>query len=73
MKTNTRFTSTVCLLVEVKLNVHMTPPQVKVTIISEAQANALFKYDKMAKGAKAEKFLIIVEPWNTTRQQDNSP
>ncbi|XP_021921235.1 signal transducer and activator of transcription 5B isoform X4 [Zootermopsis nevadensis] len=50
MKTNTRFTSTVRLLVGGKLNVHMTPPQVKVTIISEAQANALLKNDKMAKG-----------------------
>jgi len=28
MKTNTRFTSTVRLLVGGKLNVHMTPPQV---------------------------------------------
>ena len=43
MKTNTRFTSTVRLLVGGKLNVHMTPPQVKVSIISEAQANALLK------------------------------
>nr|CAD7568073.1 unnamed protein product [Timema californicum] len=50
MKTNTRFTSTVRLLVGGKLNVHMTPPQVKVTIISENQANALLKNDKMAKG-----------------------
>uniref|UniRef100_T1JJU0 Signal transducer and activator of transcription n=1 Tax=Strigamia maritima TaxID=126957 RepID=T1JJU0_STRMM len=50
MKTNTRFTATVRLLVGGKLNVHMTPPQVKVTIISEAQANALLKNDKMAKG-----------------------
>lgn len=29
MKTNTRFTSTVRLLVGGKLNVHMTPPQVR--------------------------------------------
>ncbi|XP_022249691.1 signal transducer and activator of transcription 5B-like isoform X2 [Limulus polyphemus] len=43
MKTNTRFTATVRLLVGGKLNVHMTPPQVKVTIISEAQANSLLK------------------------------
>lgn len=47
MKTNTRFTSTVRLLVGGKLNVHMTPPQVKVTIISESQANALLKNDKL--------------------------
>uniref|UniRef100_A0A6M2DHU1 Signal transducer and activator of transcription n=1 Tax=Xenopsylla cheopis TaxID=163159 RepID=A0A6M2DHU1_XENCH len=51
MKTNTRFTSTVRLLVGGKLNVHMTPPQVKVTIISENQANALLKNDKL--GVKA--------------------
>lgn len=53
MKTNTRFTSTVRLLVGGKLNVHMTPPQVKVSIISEAQANALLKSDKMAKNSEA--------------------
>lgn len=47
MKTNTRFTSTVRLLVGAKLNVHMTPPQVKASIISESQANALLKNDKM--------------------------
>lgn len=33
MKTNTRFTATVRLLVGAKLSVYMTPPQVKVTII----------------------------------------
>lgn len=55
MKTNTRFTSTVRLLVGGKLNVHMTPPQVKVSIISEVQANALLKSDssKMAKNTDA--------------------
>lgn len=50
MKTNTRFTSTVRLLVGVPLNVHMTPPPVKVTIISESQANILLKNDKMSRG-----------------------
>ncbi|XP_050449500.1 signal transducer and activator of transcription 5B [Cataglyphis hispanica] len=50
MKTNTRFTSTVRLLVGAKLNVHMTPPQVKASIISESQANALLKNDKMKNG-----------------------
>ncbi|GAB1859956.1 Signal transducer and activator of transcription [Camponotus japonicus] len=50
MKTNTRFTSTVRLLVGTKLNVHMTPPQVKASIISELQANALLKNDKMKNG-----------------------
>lgn len=53
MKTNTRFTSTVRLLVGGKLNVHMSPPQVKVSIISEGQANALLKSDKMAKNGEA--------------------
>ncbi|XP_046397100.1 signal transducer and activator of transcription 5B isoform X2 [Ischnura elegans] len=57
MKTNTRFTATVRLLVGGKLNVHMTPPQVKVTIISEAQANALLKSDKMAKGEASGEIL----------------
>lgn len=49
MKTNTRFTATVRLLVGGRLNVHMTPPQVKVAIISEAQANALLRQDKSDK------------------------
>lgn len=53
MKTNTRFTSTVRLLVGGKLNVHMTPPQVKVSIISEVQANAQLKNGKMAKCGEA--------------------
>ncbi|KAH6929480.1 hypothetical protein HPB50_000580 [Hyalomma asiaticum] len=50
MKTNTRFTATVRLLVGGKLNVHMTPPQVKVSIISEGQANALLKSEKVGVG-----------------------
>merc|ERR1719219_3219541 len=41
MKTNTRFTSTVRLLVGGQLNVHMASPNVAVSIISENQANAL--------------------------------
>jgi len=41
MKTNTRFTATVRLLVGGKLNVHMTPPSVTVFIISEHQASIL--------------------------------
>ncbi|CAH1960095.1 unnamed protein product [Acanthoscelides obtectus] len=52
MKTNTRFTATVRLLVGGKLNVHMTPPQVKVTIISEAQANMLIKNEKLGKAGE---------------------
>lgn len=43
MKTNTRFTSTVRLLVGVKVNLHLNPPPVEVSIISEAQANTLVK------------------------------
>lgn len=53
MKTNTRFTSTVRLLVGGKLNVYMAPPQVKVSIIGELQANAILKSDKMAKNGEA--------------------
>ena len=41
MKTNTRFTATVRLLVGGVLNVHMEPPAVSVSIVSEAQANQL--------------------------------
>ncbi|CAK1591703.1 unnamed protein product [Parnassius mnemosyne] len=43
MKTNTRFTATVRLLVGGQLNVHMTPPRVTVVIISEQQAQLLLK------------------------------
>ncbi|KPJ05370.1 Signal transducer and activator of transcription 5A [Papilio xuthus] len=45
MKTNTRFTATVRLLVGGQLNVHMTPPRVTVVIISEQQAQLLLKSD----------------------------
>ncbi|XP_048479842.1 signal transducer and activator of transcription 5B isoform X3 [Plutella xylostella] len=43
MKTNTRFTATVRLLVGGQLNVHMTPPRVTVTIIAEPHAQQLLK------------------------------
>ncbi|XP_034271561.1 signal transducer and activator of transcription 5B isoform X1 [Pantherophis guttatus] len=43
LKTQTKFAATVRLLVGGKLNVHMNPPQVKATIISELQAKALLK------------------------------
>jgi len=43
LKTQTRFGSTIRLLVGGKLNVHMNPPTVKATIVSEAQAKALLK------------------------------
>lgn len=52
-----RFTATVRLLVGGKLNVHMNPPQVKVTIISEAQANVLLQNDKLLKGESSGEIL----------------
>ncbi|CAG9826164.1 unnamed protein product [Diabrotica balteata] len=57
MKKNTRFTASVRLLVGGKLNVHMTPPQVKVTIISESQANMLLKNDKLGKNESSGELL----------------
>ncbi|XP_063392018.1 signal transducer and activator of transcription 5B [Cydia fagiglandana] len=48
MKTNTRFTATVRLLVGGQLNVHMTPPRVTVVIISEQQAQLLLKSESPA-------------------------
>ncbi|XP_045489138.1 signal transducer and activator of transcription 5B isoform X4 [Pieris rapae] len=48
MKTNTRFTATVRLLVGGQLNVHMTPPRVTVVIISEQQAQLLLKSDSQS-------------------------
>eukprot|EP00095_Tigriopus_kingsejongensis_P006372 maker-scaffold42_size484952-snap-gene-3.26 protein:Tk06372 transcript:maker-scaffold42_size484952-snap-gene-3.26-mRNA-1 annotation:"signal transducer and activator of transcription 5b" len=44
LKTNTRFSATIRLLVGTKLNVHINPPTVSVSIISEAQANSLLRY-----------------------------
>ncbi|XP_003737673.1 signal transducer and activator of transcription 5A [Galendromus occidentalis] len=41
LKTNTRFKSTVRLLVGGQLNVHMSPPKVEVSIMSETQASNL--------------------------------
>uniref|UniRef100_A0A8B9HX00 Signal transducer and activator of transcription n=1 Tax=Astyanax mexicanus TaxID=7994 RepID=A0A8B9HX00_ASTMX len=40
LKTQTKFATTVRLLVGGKLNVHMNPPQVKATIINEQQAKS---------------------------------
>ncbi|XP_055953288.1 signal transducer and activator of transcription 5B-like isoform X2 [Argiope bruennichi] len=57
LKTNTRFAATVRLLVGSKLSVYMTPPQVKVTIISEAQAIALLKNDKVGPGEASGEIL----------------
>ena len=41
MKTNTRFTATVRLLVGGQLNVHMASPNVSVSIISENQVRGV--------------------------------
>lgn len=49
LKTQTKFAATVRLLVGGKLNVHMNPPQVKATIISEQQAKALLKNESTRK------------------------
>jgi signal transducer and activator of transcription 5B len=71
MKTNTRFTSTIRLLVGGKLNVNMTPPQVKVTIISEAQANSMLKNDKVSMGDASGEILNnngTMEYHSATRQ-----
>ncbi|CAG9767639.1 unnamed protein product [Ceutorhynchus assimilis] len=72
MKTNTRFLATVRLLVGGKLNVHMSPPQVKVTIISESQANLLLKNDKLLKGGDSSGEILnntgTMEYQQTTRQ-----
>jgi len=43
LKTNTRFSATIRLLVGTKLNVHMSPPVVTAHIISESQANSLLR------------------------------
>ncbi len=52
LKTQTKFAATVRLLVGGKLNVHMNPPQVKATIISEQQAKALLKNENTRKWAE---------------------
>lgn len=67
-----RFTATVRLLVGGKLNVHMNPPQVKVTIISESQANVLLKNDKLGKAGDTSGEILnnsgTMEYQQTTRQ-----
>ncbi|XP_065883114.1 signal transducer and activator of transcription 5B-like [Dysidea avara] len=47
MKTNNRFTAEVRLLVGNKLNIHMSTPEVSVSIINEKQAKAIF-HDPLA-------------------------
>ena len=54
LKTQTKFAATVRLLVGGKLNVHMNPPQVKATIISEQQAKSLLKNENTRKYAALE-------------------
>ncbi|XP_055901395.1 signal transducer and activator of transcription 5B-like isoform X2 [Biomphalaria glabrata] len=49
LKKDARFGAVVRLLVGGKLNVHMNPPQVKATIISENQAKDLLRNDVKAK------------------------
>jgi len=49
MKTNTRFTATVRLLVGGQLNVHMASPNVTVSILSESQANQLISHQSSIK------------------------
>uniref|UniRef100_A0A8C6SPY2 Signal transducer and activator of transcription n=1 Tax=Neogobius melanostomus TaxID=47308 RepID=A0A8C6SPY2_9GOBI len=54
LKTQTKFAATVRLLVGGKLNVHMNPPQVKATIISEQQAKALLKNENTRNESSGE-------------------
>ncbi|NWQ83664.1 STA5B protein, partial [Columbina picui] len=54
LKTQTKFAATVRLLVGGKLNVHMNPPQVKATIISEQQAKALLKNESTRNESSGE-------------------
>ncbi|KAG8446643.1 hypothetical protein GDO86_014188 [Hymenochirus boettgeri] len=54
LKTQTKFAATVRLLVGGKLNVHMNPPQVKATIISELQAKALLKNENTRNESSGE-------------------
>ncbi|KAL5010871.1 hypothetical protein ScPMuIL_013176 [Solemya velum] len=49
LKKDSRFSATVRLLVGGKLNIHMSPPSVKATIISESLARSLLKNDQKCK------------------------
>ncbi|KAJ8307062.1 hypothetical protein KUTeg_015146 [Tegillarca granosa] len=57
LKKEARFTATVRLLVGGKLNIQMTPPQVKATIISEHQAQGLLRNDTKAKNETSGEIL----------------
>ncbi|XP_061079469.1 signal transducer and activator of transcription 5B-like [Conger conger] len=54
LKTQTKFAATVRLLVGGKLTVHMNPPQVKATIVSEQQAKALLKNENTRNDSSGE-------------------
>ena len=59
LKTNTRFSATIRLLVGTKLNVHMSPPVVTASIISESQANSLLRAGhtkKTSSGPSSKKY-----------------
>uniref|UniRef100_A0A6I8N877 Signal transducer and activator of transcription 5B n=1 Tax=Ornithorhynchus anatinus TaxID=9258 RepID=A0A6I8N877_ORNAN len=71
LKTQTKFAATVRLLVGGKLNVHMNPPQVKATIISEQQAKALLKNESTRNDYSGE-ILNNCCVMNTTRPQARS-
>ncbi|XP_026133358.1 signal transducer and activator of transcription 5B-like isoform X1 [Carassius auratus] len=69
LKTQTKFSATVRLLVGGKLNVHMNPPQVKATIISEQQAKALLKNENTRKSDSSGEILnnnCVMEYHQTT-------
>ncbi|XP_056325797.1 signal transducer and activator of transcription 5B isoform X2 [Danio aesculapii] len=69
LKTQTKFSATVRLLVGGKLNVHMNPPQVKATIISEQQAKAILKNENTRKSESSGEILnnnCVMEYHQTT-------
>lgn len=69
LKTQTKFSATVRLLVGGKLNVHMNPPQVKATIISEQQAKAILKNENTRKSESSGDILnnnCVMEYHQTT-------
>lgn len=57
LKKESRFTATVRLLVGGKLNINMSPPTVKASIISEHQAKMLLKNDATAKNETSGEIL----------------
>lgn len=66
LKTQTKFAATVRLLVGGKLNVHMNPPQVKATIISEQQAKSLLKNENTRKYVRPPPHVCLFPPVLTT-------